>query len=268
MAFQIDAGHHGETSLDGLKFALVIRSAASCGGRQLAVTVVDGTANDAQRRALAAITSGEAGGPSPHSSATPSQRFSRCRLQADHVHDGGATPRGDHPDIRIRDRGRCIAQPQRGAILHRQHSTSGKPPPGTGSCQGGPFPIWPRPRSCGEGEQRSLLRRSPGRRNHYTREHRRCQSMSTRSSNWPAHPRRASARPSTCDRRLPLRSAHSVVRGDKRPWPHRGRQGVANLLCDHQGRVPSGGIGSVKPEQWVLLRSSHPADSNVTRHPA
>jgi hypothetical protein len=64
MAFRIDAGHHGETGLEGLKFALVIRSGRiMADGNWLFATVVDETANDAQRRALAAITSGEAGGP-------------------------------------------------------------------------------------------------------------------------------------------------------------------------------------------------------------
>ena len=49
MVYRIDRGRHGDIVLDGLKFALVIR--------------VDAKANDAQRRALADIASGEAGGP-------------------------------------------------------------------------------------------------------------------------------------------------------------------------------------------------------------
>jgi hypothetical protein len=64
MAFRIDAGHHGDTSLDGLKFALVIRSGRiMADGNWAFATVVDETANEVQRKALAAITSGEAGGP-------------------------------------------------------------------------------------------------------------------------------------------------------------------------------------------------------------
>jgi hypothetical protein len=64
MAFRIDSGHHGETSLDGLKFALVIRSGrVMADGNWMFACVVDETANEAQRKALAGIASGEAGGP-------------------------------------------------------------------------------------------------------------------------------------------------------------------------------------------------------------
>lgn len=64
MAFRIDAGHHGETSLIGLKFALVIRSGRiMADGNWAFAAVVDETANEAQRKALAAIASGEDGGP-------------------------------------------------------------------------------------------------------------------------------------------------------------------------------------------------------------
>lgn len=64
MVFRIDAGKHGETSLDGLKFALVIRSGkVMADGNWVFAGVVDEAADAAQRRALAAIVGGEAGGP-------------------------------------------------------------------------------------------------------------------------------------------------------------------------------------------------------------
>jgi hypothetical protein len=64
MAFRIDSGEHESTRLDGLKFALVIRSGrVMADGNWAFACVVDEAANDAQRRALAAITSGEVGGP-------------------------------------------------------------------------------------------------------------------------------------------------------------------------------------------------------------
>jgi len=64
MAFRIDSGQYGDTNLDGQKFALVIRSGRiMADGNWVFATVVDATANDAQRTALAAISSGEAGGP-------------------------------------------------------------------------------------------------------------------------------------------------------------------------------------------------------------
>ena len=64
LVFRIDAGRSGDLTLDGLKFPLII-----CSGRVMAdgnwifAGIVDERANDAQRQALAAIVSGEAGGP-------------------------------------------------------------------------------------------------------------------------------------------------------------------------------------------------------------
>jgi hypothetical protein len=64
MTFRIERGHHGDVPLDGLKFALVIRSnRVMADGDWVFGCVVDETANDAQRQALAAIASGKAGGP-------------------------------------------------------------------------------------------------------------------------------------------------------------------------------------------------------------
>lgn len=64
MVFRIDEGSCGETNLDGLKFALVIRSGkVMADGDWVFAGVVDERADDAQRQALAAIVGGEAGGP-------------------------------------------------------------------------------------------------------------------------------------------------------------------------------------------------------------
>ena len=64
MVFRIDGGKYGDTRLDGLKFALVIRSGkVMADGNWVFAGVVDEGADDAQRQALAAIVSGEAGGP-------------------------------------------------------------------------------------------------------------------------------------------------------------------------------------------------------------
>ena len=63
MVFRIDEGRFGETRLDGLKFALVIRSGrVMADGNWLFGGVVDERADEAQRMALAAIVGGEAGG--------------------------------------------------------------------------------------------------------------------------------------------------------------------------------------------------------------
>ena len=63
MVFRIDEGSFGDTKLDGLKFALVIRSGrVMSDGNWIFAGVVDDSADEAQRRALAAIVAGDAGG--------------------------------------------------------------------------------------------------------------------------------------------------------------------------------------------------------------
>ena len=64
LIFRVDKGQSGGTSLDGLGFALVIRSGkVMADGNWVFAGVVDANADDAQRQALSAIVSGEAGGP-------------------------------------------------------------------------------------------------------------------------------------------------------------------------------------------------------------
>jgi hypothetical protein len=63
MVFRIDEGRSGATALDGLKFALVIRSGkVMADGNWIFAGIVDERADDAQRAALAAIVAGDAGG--------------------------------------------------------------------------------------------------------------------------------------------------------------------------------------------------------------
>ena len=64
MVFRIDQGSCGATRLDGLKFALVIRSGkVMADGNWIFGVIVDAAADPAQRQALGAIAGGEAGGP-------------------------------------------------------------------------------------------------------------------------------------------------------------------------------------------------------------
>jgi hypothetical protein len=64
LIFRIDKGQCGETSLDGLCFALVLRSGKiMADGNWVFACVVDERADAAQRAALSAIVCGEAGGP-------------------------------------------------------------------------------------------------------------------------------------------------------------------------------------------------------------
>jgi hypothetical protein len=64
MAFRIDEGHSGATTLGGCKFAFVLRSQkVMADGNWIFAGVVDEAADAAQRQALSAIVAGEAGGP-------------------------------------------------------------------------------------------------------------------------------------------------------------------------------------------------------------
>jgi hypothetical protein len=63
MVFRVDEGRSGAIRLDGLKFALVIRSGrVMADGNWVFGAVVDEAADVTQRQALAAIAGGEAGG--------------------------------------------------------------------------------------------------------------------------------------------------------------------------------------------------------------
>ncbi len=64
MVFRVDEGSYGGISLDGLKFALVIRSGRiMADGDWVFAGVVDAAADPAQRQALTTIVGGDAGGP-------------------------------------------------------------------------------------------------------------------------------------------------------------------------------------------------------------
>jgi hypothetical protein len=61
--YRVDKGHCGNVKLDGLAFALVIRSGkVMADGNWVLGVVIDERANEAQRDALGAIASGQAGG--------------------------------------------------------------------------------------------------------------------------------------------------------------------------------------------------------------
>src|SRR5690242_7828945 len=63
LVFRIDQGQSGATKLDGLCFALLIRSGkVMADGNWIFAAVVDERADDAQRAALSTIVSGDAGG--------------------------------------------------------------------------------------------------------------------------------------------------------------------------------------------------------------
>jgi len=64
LVFRTDEGSCGDVKLDGLKFALLIRSGkVMADGNWIFAGVVDERADDAQRQLLTEIVSGDAGGP-------------------------------------------------------------------------------------------------------------------------------------------------------------------------------------------------------------
>jgi hypothetical protein len=64
LVFHIERGSHGATPLDGLSFAVLLHTpGAMIAGNWTVGVVVDDRATDAQREAITAIASGQAGGP-------------------------------------------------------------------------------------------------------------------------------------------------------------------------------------------------------------
>ena len=64
LAFRIDEGRYGDTPLDGLNFAVVLRTPeAMANGNWSVGLIVDERARPEQQEALATIVSGQAGGP-------------------------------------------------------------------------------------------------------------------------------------------------------------------------------------------------------------
>ncbi|NJN39870.1 MAG: DUF1326 domain-containing protein [Gammaproteobacteria bacterium] len=62
--YRVDRGSFGEVKLDGLAFAMIIRSGkVMSDGNWIFAGIVDAAGNEAQRQALTRIVSGESGGP-------------------------------------------------------------------------------------------------------------------------------------------------------------------------------------------------------------
>ena len=78
LIFRIDKGQRGSTDLAGLCFALVLRSGkVMADGDWVFAGVVDERADTAQRAALSAIVSGDAGGPPGDDPQQPGERLPR-----------------------------------------------------------------------------------------------------------------------------------------------------------------------------------------------
>ena len=155
MAYRIDRGHAGDVKLDGLCFAFVIRSGrVMADGNWIFACVVDERADAAQREALAAIASGDAGG-------TPA--VLRDNLVGDFrgvvfkpiAFSMDALKRS----VAITDvlsfaiEGVEFAQRAGRADVHRQHRASGQPAAGAGAGErDASARVWSRHRSGRAGE--------------------------------------------------------------------------------------------------------------------
>ena len=93
MVFRIDEGRSGATRLDGLKFALVIRSGkVMADGNWIFGVVVDEAADPAQRQALGAIAERRGRRHPGGDPAEPGRRFPRRRVSADRFRHRRADP--------------------------------------------------------------------------------------------------------------------------------------------------------------------------------
>jgi len=159
MVYRIDRGHHGDVSLDGLKFALVIRSKpVMSDGDWVFACVVDEKANDAQRQALAGIASGKSGGPPQMIrdnlvSDFRGVEFRRIDFTADGLRRATEIP----GILAFEIEGVASPQPLRRAPLYRQHRPPGQPPSRPGARQEDRSAgLRARPQPRRQGQQRPL----------------------------------------------------------------------------------------------------------------
>ena len=100
MVYRIDDGEFGGTRLDGRKFALVIRSGkVMADGNWIFAVVVDEAADAAQRAALSALASGEAGGPPGLIRSNLVGDFRGVEFRPIEFHADGLARRGAVPDL-------------------------------------------------------------------------------------------------------------------------------------------------------------------------
>jgi hypothetical protein len=100
LIFRIDKGQSGGINLDGLCFALMIRSGkVMADGNWVFAGVVDERANDAQRQALSAIVSGQVGGPPGRIRSTLVSDFRGVEFKPIDFHIDGLKRSVSIPDI-------------------------------------------------------------------------------------------------------------------------------------------------------------------------
>ena len=100
MVYRIDDGQFDGTSLSGLKFAFVIRSGkVMADGNWIFAVVIDEAADAAQRAALSALASGEAGGPPGLIRTNLVSDFRGVEFRPIEFHAAGLARRGTVPDL-------------------------------------------------------------------------------------------------------------------------------------------------------------------------
>ena len=171
LIFRIDKGQRGGTDLAGLCFALVIRSGKiMADGNWVFAGVVDERADAAQRAALSAIVGGEAGGPPGMIRSNLVSDFRGVEFKPiEFKMEGLKRSVVDSRRAVLRDRGRAIAQPQRRAVLYRQHGASGRPASGSGAHRATPCSrLRARSSTWWARATTGISRRLPGRRRRRT----------------------------------------------------------------------------------------------------
>ncbi len=159
MVYRIDHGAYGTTRLDGLHFALVIRSGkVMADGDWVFAVVVDAAADAAQRAALGAIASGEAGGPPGAIRAALVSDFRGVTVAPVRFEIDGLRRRADIPGVLSFEIEGVASRNKSGrAALHRQHGASGQPAAGAGAREGDAGArIRPRSGDDRPGQQRAL----------------------------------------------------------------------------------------------------------------
>ncbi len=132
LIFRIDKGQSGGVTLDGLCFALLICSGKiMADGNWIFAAVVDERADPAQRQALSAIVSGQAGGTPGMIRANLVSDFRGVEFKPIVFTMQGLKRSVSIPDILSFEIEGVASRNRSGAaVLHRQHRASGQSPTG------------------------------------------------------------------------------------------------------------------------------------------
>ena len=154
LVFRIDAGNYGEIRLDGLKFALMIRSGkVMADGNWIFAGVVDEARTRRSVERSPRSSAAQAGGPPAFIRENLVSDFRGIDFKPIEFGLDGLNRSAAIPDVLSSRSKGCVTQPQRRAVLHRQHGASGGAAPRLGARQGDAYAwLWPRARSRRQGQ--------------------------------------------------------------------------------------------------------------------